>query len=78
MRKVLNLKEYQELDQGYSFLMQLRFARQLTAIEHEHEEPDNYINPKLLSRIEQTTLKEIFKRIEKFQAKLGFDFTGMA
>jgi len=75
---VLSLKEYQELDQGYSFLMQLRFARQLTAIENEREKPDNYINPKLLSRIEQTTLKEIFKRIEKFQAKLGFDFTGMA
>jgi len=63
LKKVLNLKEYQELDQGYSFLMQLRFARQLTAIENEHENPDNYINPKLLSRIEQTTLKEIFKRI---------------
>ena len=78
LKKVLNLKEYQELDQGYSFLMQLRFARQLTAIENEHENPDNYINPKLLSRIEQTTLKEIFKRIEKFQAKLAFDFTGMA
>ncbi len=43
----------------------------------ENGKPDNYINPKKLSRIEQTTLKEIFKRIEKFQAKLSFDFTGM-
>jgi len=33
-------------------------------------------NPKQLSRIEQTMLKKIFKRIEKFQAKLGFDFNG--
>ena len=41
----------------------------------EHSEPDNYINPKHLSRIEQTMLKEIFKRIENFQAKLNFDFT---
>jgi len=78
LKKVLNQQEYQELDQGYSFLMHLRFARQLTAIANEHEKPDNYINPKLLSRIEQTTLKEIFKRIEKFQSKLAFDFTGVA
>jgi len=77
-KKVLTRQEFQELDQGYSFLMQLRFARQLTAIANEQIAPDNYINPKLLSRIEQTTLKEIFKRIEKFQAKLAFDFTGMA
>ena len=40
-------------------------------------EPDNYVNPKKLSRIEQTTLKEIFKRIEKFQAKLSLDFKAM-
>ena len=43
----------------------------------ENAAPDNYINPKKLSRIEQTMLKEIFKRIEKFQGKLSFDFTGM-
>lgn len=50
---------------------------QIRALIDEHTQPDNYINPKKLSRIEQTTLKEIFKRIEKFQAKLSFDFTGM-
>jgi CBS domain-containing protein len=46
-----------------------------TAID-ENTQPDNYVNPKQLSRIEQTMLKEIFKRIEKFQAKLSFDFIG--
>jgi CBS domain-containing protein len=40
--------------------------------------PDNYINPKTLSRIEQTMLREIFKSIERFQAKLSFDFIGVA
>jgi CBS domain-containing protein len=40
----------------------------------ENAKPDNYINPKKLSRIEQTMLKEIFRnwikpiKIEKFQA----------
>ncbi|MGD8286214.1 MAG: putative nucleotidyltransferase substrate binding domain-containing protein [Desulfobacterales bacterium] len=57
--------------------MQQRFVRQVNAIVEENTKPDNYINPKKLSRIEQTTLKEIFKRIEKFQGKLSFDFTGM-
>ena len=57
--------------------MQQRFVRQVRAVIEEKAEPDNYINPKKLSRIEQTTLKEIFKRIENLQAKLSVDFTGV-
>jgi CBS domain-containing protein len=75
-QKVLNDQQHQELDTVYSYLMQQRFVRQVTALLEEDGRPDNYINPKKLSRIEQTTLKEIFKRIEKFQGKLRFDFTG--
>ncbi len=77
LKGVLSRGDYHELDQAYSFLMHLRFVRQVTAIIDEGGKPDNYINPKKLSRIEQTLLKEIFKRIEKFQAKLDFDFTGL-
>ncbi|MCF8050464.1 MAG: DUF294 nucleotidyltransferase-like domain-containing protein [Desulfobacterales bacterium] len=77
LKKVLTWQDYNELDQGYSFLMQLRFVRQVAAVLEEGKTPDNYINPKKLSRLEQTMLKEIFKRIEKFQTKLGFDFTGI-
>ena len=76
-QKKLSAQQYQELDTVYSYLMQQRFVRQVKAFIEENGKPDNYINPKKLSRIEQTTLKEIFKRIEKFQAKLSFDFTGM-
>jgi CBS domain-containing protein len=76
-QKILSAQQYQELDTVYSYLMQQRFVRQVKASIEENGKPDNYINPKKLSRIEQTTLKEIFKRIEKFQAKLSFDFTGM-
>ena len=76
-QKKLSAQQYQELDTVYSYLMQQRFVRQVKAFTEENGNPDNYINPKKLSRIEQTTLKEIFKRIEKFQAKLGFDFTGL-
>lgn len=71
-------QDYNEMEQAYNFLMQLRFVRQISAILDENTAPDNYINPKSLSRIEQTVLKEIFVRLEKLQGKLSFDFTGAA
>ncbi len=73
----LSWQDYNDLDQAYSFMMQLRFVRQISAIIDENAKPDNYIKPKKLSRIEQTMLKEIFKRIEKFQAQLNFEFVGI-
>ncbi len=78
IKRVFNRQEYEELERAYSFLLQLRFVRQLTAIIDEKAKPDNYINPKTLTRIEQKMLKEIFIRIEKFQAKLNFEFIGIA
>lgn len=78
MRKVLNRQEFEEIEKAYSFLMQLRFIRQVAAVIEDNTKPDNYINPKKLTTIEQTMLKEIFKRIERFQAKLNFEFIGIA
>lgn len=72
----LSEKDYSDITRSYSFMMQLRFVRQITAIIEENRKPDNYINPKKLSRIEQTMLKEIFKRVEDFQTKMSFEFTG--
>jgi CBS domain-containing protein len=77
IKKIMPWQDYNELEQAYSFMMQLRFVRQVTAIMDERSKPDNYINPKKLSNIEQTMLKEIFKRIEKLQAKMGMEFTGI-
>jgi CBS domain-containing protein len=78
IRKIISRQEYEELEKAYSFLMQLRFVRQITAVIDDHAKPDNYINPKKLTNIEQTMLKEIFKRVEKFQSKMNFDFIGIA
>jgi CBS domain-containing protein len=75
-RKKISTPEHNELQTAYSYLLQQRFANQVKSAMDNSSEPDNYINPKHLSRIEQTMLKEIFKRIEKFQGKLSFDFTG--
>jgi CBS domain-containing protein len=72
----LTSKDYNDITRSYSFMMQMRFVRQITAIIEENRKPDNYINPKKLSRIEQTMLKEIFKRVEDFQTKMSFEFTG--
>jgi CBS domain-containing protein len=77
LKNFLSWDEYNELDQAYGFLMQIRFLRQVTAVLEEGGEPDNYVNPKKLSGIEQTMLKEIFKRTEKYQGKLNFDFIGI-
>ena len=77
LKKVLSPEEYEELEKAYSFLLQLRFVRQITAIIDEKGKPDNYINPNNLTRIEQKMLKEIFVRIEKFQGKLEADFIGI-
>jgi CBS domain-containing protein len=75
-REKISTPEHNELKTAYSYLLQQRFANQVKSAMDDSSKPDNYINPKHLSRIEQTMLKEIFKRIEKFQGKLGFDFTG--
>ena len=77
LKDVLSQEEYEELEKAYSFLMQLRLVRQVTAIIDERKKPDNYINPKSLTRIEQRMLKEIFARIENFQKKLEVDFIGI-
>jgi CBS domain-containing protein len=69
-------KDYSEIEQGYSFLMQLRLVRQVGAILDDGAPPDNYINPKELSGIEQRLLKEIFVRIGNLQTRMSFDFTG--
>jgi CBS domain-containing protein len=63
---------YQETEQAYSFLMQLRFSRQINAIMVEKTAPDNYINPKKLTRIERTMLKEIFARIDTMQKEISY------
>jgi CBS domain-containing protein len=39
-------------------------------------DPRAHLNPKNLTTIEQTTLKEIFKHVEKFQGKMKFDYIG--
>ena len=77
LEKVLNEETYNDLDRAYSYLMHQRLSCQIKNI-LAGEKPDNYMDPSKLSRMDQTMLKEIFKRIENMQTKLSLDFTGAA
>lgn len=76
-KDILSQEEYEEINKAYGFMMQQRFVRQITAIVDEKARPDNYINPKQLTRIEQKMLKEIFSRVSTFQSKLDAEFIGI-
>jgi CBS domain-containing protein len=77
LEKVLKPDEYQDLEQAYDFLMQHRLLAQINSIE-AGEPPDNHINPKELSKIEQALFRTIFKRIERMQSNMKMKFTGSA
>lgn len=55
-----------DLKEAYRFLLSLRFKAQAQKIK-ESKEPDNYINPKELSRGEKGILKDAFRIIKEFQ-----------
>ncbi len=76
LKMVLSQKEYEELERAYSLLMQLRLSGQVKSILDEERAPSNHIDPEEITQIEQTMLKEAFRRIEKFQSKMEFDFIG--
>lgn len=67
---------YHELIQSYYYLMGMRLRKQAAQIIHDKTQPDNYIDPEKLTKIERVTLKEIFKTIEGFQTKIRMEFTG--
>ena len=67
--------EYRELSLAYRYLMDHRFKNQISALEAGLE-PDNYVNPKDLTEMEQAILRESMAQIASFQSKMSFDFTG--
>lgn len=76
-RNIITQQEYSDIDQAYNYLLQLRFMGQISAILDENRAPNNFCNPDNLSKLDQTMLKEIFKRIEKLHIKITIEFTGI-
>ena len=60
--------------QSYYFLMNVRLKKQAKEIMQDKKAPDNFIDINSLTKIEQVTLKEIFKTIENFQVKIRIEF----
>ncbi|WP_051328326.1 DUF294 nucleotidyltransferase-like domain-containing protein [Desulfatirhabdium butyrativorans] len=75
-RKKLAWEAYKEMEHAYGFLMQLRFSRQVHGLLIDRTEANNFVNPKELTQIERTMLKEIFIRIERMQQHVRFEFIG--
>ncbi|WP_187262383.1 DUF294 nucleotidyltransferase-like domain-containing protein [Pontibacter beigongshangensis] len=71
---VFTENEVQELLQSYYYLMSLRLKKQAGQIINDKNEPDNYIDLRSLTKIEQVTLKEIFRTISNFQSYIKVEF----
>jgi CBS domain-containing protein len=72
---VFTEKSYQELMQAYYLLMRMRLIKQANQIINDKAAPDNYVNLNNFTKIEQLTLKAIFKTIGNFQTGLKIAFT---
>lgn len=64
-----------EAVQVYECLMQIRLKHQADAADKDLL-PDNAINPKGLTHMEETLLKEAFAQISTIQKKISYDFLG--
>lgn len=73
---VFSERELSELLQSYYYLMSVRLKRQAAAILYDKAEPTNDVNIRSLTKIEKSTLVEIFRTIENFQLKVKMAFTG--
>ncbi|RYE90305.1 MAG: hypothetical protein EOO37_03295, partial [Cytophagaceae bacterium] len=71
---VFTEKDYQELLQSYYYLMGMRLKKQSVQMMQDKLPPDNYLDPKKLTKVERVTLKEIFKVISDFQLKIKVSF----
>ncbi len=82
LRRLLELQAikkafYEEIVQAYSFLMELRLRNQAYALA-EGRKPDNLLDLKTISSMEETLLKESFSVIATIRKKISFDFLGQA
>ncbi|NPA17032.1 MAG: hypothetical protein GXO05_04735, partial [Aquificae bacterium] len=59
--------------ESFKFLQTLRLKNQLEKLK-EGKKPDNYINPKKLSKFERDLLKDAFRVVKRFQEMLGVHF----
>jgi signal-transduction protein with cAMP-binding, CBS, and nucleotidyltransferase domain/predicted metal-dependent phosphoesterase TrpH/PAS domain-containing protein len=76
-RGVLRESFHDEAIKVYGYLMQLRLAHQVQALDR-NETPGNDIEPRGLTHIDESLLKQAFAQIGTIQKKVSFDFLGTA
>ncbi len=64
----------QDLMEAFKFLQEMRLKNQIQKLK-EGKEPDNYINPDRLGKLERDLLKDAFKVVEEFQSFLDRRYT---
>jgi CBS domain-containing protein len=74
-QNILDQEDHDELAHAYSYMMQMRLSHQITNMTEKNIPPDNNINPKELTHIEQQALKEALKRIRMAQGKMRMEHT---
>jgi signal-transduction protein with cAMP-binding, CBS, and nucleotidyltransferase domain len=67
-------EEYQEIENIYSRMMEIRFRSQVNAI-LENKSPDNMVTREELTVIEQTMIRKTFSEIIRYQQKMLNDFS---
>jgi len=72
---VLDREDADELIHAYAVLMHTRINHQAKCISEQGIAPNNDVNPKQLTHIEQQMLKEAFKRIRMAQGKMRMELT---
>jgi PAS domain S-box-containing protein len=72
---ILRKSLHDEALQVYDCLLQIRLRHQADA-STQNLSPDNSINPKGLTHMEETLLKEAFAQIANIQKKISYDFLG--
>nr|MBI1230901.1 CBS domain-containing protein [Cytophagales bacterium] len=74
-RGVFDNESAAELYQAYYYLMALRLEKQAERIIHGKKSPQNYIPIRTLTKVQEATLREIFKVIKDLQLKIKIEFT---
>ena len=67
---------HHETAAAYEFLLLLRLKHQIQAI-NAGKRPGNRINPKMLTHIDEATLRESFSQIAIIQKRISYDFLGV-
>ncbi len=73
-RNVISRTMHREIVHGYEYLMRMRLSHQ-ARMTVEGLEPDNLIDPRGSTHIEESTLKQIFSQLSGAQNKIANDFS---